>query len=255
MKIATFNIGDVAHEFPLLLDWLRQAGPDILCLQTSQPTHVPFPEKPLAALGYGAAWSGPRADHRVAILAKSTVPIPIQTSLPGSPQDMRGGYVEAAVHGMLVASLRSPTGGPRPDPAFDDRLRWLERLNAHAAELIGQGMPVVLAGDFDVAPTDLDSHATQPARNAVIQPECRRAFRWLIRQGWTDAIRERHPARPHYTFWDGTEDWERDAGLRLDHILVSPLLRKHLIDAGTDRHIRRHLGTGGHAPVWIEIQT
>jgi exodeoxyribonuclease-3 len=256
MKIATFNINNVNKRLANLLRWLREAEPDIVCLQELKAAEDAFPEGALEAAGYGAVWRGQRTWNGVAILARGAKPVPTRTSLPGDGADTQSRYIEAAVGGILVASIYLPNGNPQPGPKFDYKLAWFERLIGHAATLKAAGIPVVLAGDYNVVPTDLDIYPTTSWDNdALLQPESRAAFRTLLAQGWTDAIRTLHPEERIYTFWDYKRDrWRRNGGLRLDHLLLSPDMAKRLRSAGVDREVRGEEGASDHAPAWIVVR-
>jgi exodeoxyribonuclease III len=253
VKIATFNINNVNRRLGNLLRWLDTAAPDIVCLQELKSTNLAFPAKALRASGYGAVWNGERSWNGVAILARDSEPIVTRRALPGDGQDQQARYIEAAVHGVLVASLYAPNGNPQPGPKFAYKLAWLERLIAHAASLNATGAPVVLAGDYNVVPTDADIYATRSwKKDALLQPQPRDAYRRLLAQGWTDALRALHPAAPIYTFWDyKRQRWQRDAGLRIDHLLLNETLRPRLRDAGVDKDIRGEPDASDHAPAWI----
>ena len=256
MKIATFNINNINRRLANLLAWLRQARPDIVALQELKSTDADFPSEAIEKAGYGAVWCGQRSWNGVAILARRAVPILTRTSLPGDSSDKQARYIEAAVSGIIVTSLYVPNGNPQPGPKFDYKLDWFRRLRTHAAKFIKQGVPVVLAGDYNVAPTALDIYPTKSwDRDALIQPESRAGFQALLAKGWTDAIRTLHPSEPMFTFWDYKRDrWRRDAGLRLDHLLVSPVLAPRLSKAGVDRRVRGEDGASDHAPAWIELR-
>src|SRR5271166_3323047 len=255
MKIASFNINNINRRLPNLLNWLRQAEPDVVCLQELKATDAEFPAEAVRELGYHAVWRGQKSWNGVAILAR-WAPVLTRTELPGDAADDQSRYIEAAVNGVLVASIYAPNGNPQPGPKFDYKLAWLERLTAHAADLYAANAPVVLAGDFNVVPTDRDIYPTKSwDDDALLQPESRAAYRRVIAQGWTDAIRALHPDAPMYTFWDYMRKrWERDAGLRLDLILLSSALTGRLQDAGVDRQIRGMEGASDHAPVWVSLR-
>ncbi len=256
MKIATFNINNVNRRLPNLLAWLAVAEPDVVSLQELKTTDARFPAGALAAAGYGAVWQGQPTWNGVAILARHGEPVITRRRLPGGSDDDQARYIEAAVSGILVASLYVPNGNPQPGPRFDYKLRWFDRLLARAAELIEAEVPVVLAGDYNVVPTDADIYPTRSwARDALLQPRSRQAFRRLLDQGWTDALRTLHPQEALYTFWDYKRDrWARDAGLRLDHLLLSPALAPRLRTAGVDRAVRGREGASDHAPAWITLR-
>jgi exodeoxyribonuclease-3 len=256
MKVATYNINNVNRRLPNLLRWLQRAKPDVVCLQELKSTEGDFPLRAIGEAGYGAVWRGQKSWNGVAILARNAEPVLIRNGLPGDPSDREARYIEAAVRGIVIASLYAPNGNPQPGPKFDAKLQWLKRLRAHAKKLLTQQVPVVLAGDYNVAPTALDIYPTRSwDRDALIQPESRAAFAALVAQGWTDAIRTLHPAKPMFTFWDYKRNrWPRDAGLRLDHLLLSPVLAPRLIKAGVDRTPRSEDGASDHAPAWIVLR-
>lgn len=255
MKLATFNVNGINGRLPVLLRWLAQAAPDVVCLQELKAPQEKFPEEALREAGYGAVWQGQKSWNGVAILARGTEPLETRRGLPGDDADEQSRYIEAAVSGVLVGCLYLPNGNPAPGPKFDYKLRWFERLTAHAQSLLSQEIPVVLAGDFNVMPTDLDVY--KPERwldDALFRPEVRAAFAQLTAQGWTDALRSCHPGERIYTFWDYLRNaFGRDAGLRIDHFLLSPLLAERLTAAGVDREVRGWEKTSDHAPTWIEL--
>ena len=255
MKIATFNINNVVKRLPNLLAWLEASRPDVACLQELKATDAAFPQAAIEAAGYGAVWAGEKSWNGVAILARGATPVPTRYALPGDEADRQSRYIEAAVDGVLVASIYLPNGNPQPGPKFAYKQAWFERLNAHAQGLIEAGVPAVLAGDYNVVPTDFDIYRTRSwLKNALLQPEPRAAYRRLLDQGWTDALRALHPDAPMYTFWEYFRDaWGRDAGLRLDHLLVSPSLRPRVKAAGVDREVRGEPNASDHAPAWIEL--
>jgi exodeoxyribonuclease III len=256
MKIATFNINNVNRRLPNLLRWLRTAKPDVVSLQELKAADTEFPLPAIEKAGYGAVWHGQKTWNGVAILARKTEPVLIRTALPGDRTDDEARYIEAAVKGVIVTSLYLPNGNPQPGPKFDYKLAWFRRLRAHAAKLLKEDVPVVLAGDYNVAPTALDIYPTRSwDKDALIQPKSRAAFKALVDQGWCDAIRKLHPATPMFTFWDYKRNrWPRDAGLRLDHLLLSPVLAPRLTKAGVDRDIRGEEGASDHAPAWIVLK-
>ena len=256
MKIATFNVNNINKRLANLLDWLRTAKPDVVSLQELKAADSEFPEAALAKAGYGAAWRGQKSWNGVAILARDCEPIVTRTELPGEPVDAEGRYIEAAVQGVLITSLYAPNGNPQPGPKFAYKLAWMERLARHAQELYGAGVPVVLAGDYNVVPTDCDIYPTKSyAKDALVQPESRGLFQRILDQGWVDAIRTLHPEAPMYTFWDYMRNrWPRDAGLRIDHLLLSAQAAKRLVSAGVDRQIRGRQGASDHAPAWVLLR-
>ena len=256
LKVATFNINNVNRRLPNLLRWLRSSKPDVVCLQELKSTDADFPFDAIRKAGYGAVWRGQKTWNGVAILARKTDPVLIRTELPGDPKDMQARYIEAAVNGIIVTCIYLPNGNPQPGPKFDYKLDWFKRLRKHAATFLKQDVPVVLAGDYNVAQTDLDIYPTRSwDKDALIQPKSRAAFKALLAQGWTDAIRTLHPAKPMFTFWDYKRNrWPRDAGLRLDHLLLSPALAPRLTKAGVDRDVRGEEGASDHAPAWIVLR-
>ncbi|MGY3614796.1 exodeoxyribonuclease III [Bradyrhizobium sp. USDA 10063] len=256
MKIATFNINNINRRLPNLLRWLRAAKPDVVSLQELKATDAEFPFPAIEKAGYGAVWHGQKTWNGVAILARKAEPVLIRTALPGDRTDNEARYIEAAVKGIIVTSLYLPNGNPQPGPKFDYKLAWFRRLRAHAAKFLKEDIPVVLAGDYNVAPTGLDIYPTRSwDKDALIQPKSRAAFKALVDQGWCDAIRALHPAQPMFTFWDYKRNrWPRDAGLRLDHLLLSPVLAPSLTKAGVDRDIRGEEGASDHAPAWIVLR-
>jgi exodeoxyribonuclease III len=255
MKIATFNINNVNKRLANLLDWLRSAKPDVVALQELKAADAEFPTSAIEQAGYGAVWRGQKSWNGVAILACGCEPIVTRTQLPGERADAESRYIEAAVRGVLIASLYAPNGNPQPGPKFAYKLAWMKRLAAHAQELYGADIPVVLAGDYNVVPTDRDIYPTTSyAKDALLQPESRALFRGILDQGWVDAIRVLHPDAPMYTFWDYMRNrWQRDAGLRIDHLLLSAQAAKRLLAAGIDRKIRGKEGASDHAPAWVVL--
>jgi len=252
LKIATWNVNDVVKRLPLVLEWLAEATPDVVALQETKATDVQFPRAAFEAAGYGVLIAGQRPWNGVALLARGADPIEIRRALPGDAADTQRRYLEAAIGGVIVTSIYLPNGNPQPGPKFDYKQAWFERLRVHAAELIKTEHPVVLAGDFNVVPTDDDIYS--PATwldNALLQPEPRAAFQRLLAQGWVDAIRHQHPTDRVYTFWDYRRNrWARDAGLRIDHLLLSPAMAARLSDANVDRDVRGRDGASDHAPAW-----
>ena len=255
MKIVTFNINNINKRLENLLAWLRTAKPDVVCLQELKATDREFPETALAKAGYRAAWRGQKSWNGVAILARGGEPIVTRRELPGEADDDQARYIEAAVNGVLITSLYAPNGNPQPGPKFTYKLAWMERLIAHAADLFAADVPVVLAGDFNVVPTDRDIYPTKSYdKDALLQPESRVRYARLLRQGWQDAVRTLHPDEPMYSYWSYLRSrWPRDAGLRIDHLLLSKQAAKRLIAAGVDRDVRGEDNASDHAPVWIEL--
>ncbi|MBB6414274.1 exodeoxyribonuclease III [Mesorhizobium sangaii] len=257
MLIATFNINNVNRRLENLLAWMRKAKPDVVCLQELKAEDWAFPADKLERAGYGAVWKGQKTWNGVAILARGKKPVLTRKQLPGDHEDGQARYIEAAVNGIIVASIYAPNGNPQPGPKFDYKLAWLGRLHQHATVLRKSGAPIVLAGDYNVAPTDLDIYPTKSWENdALIQPESRAAFKRLVGRSWIDAMRRMHPNERIYTFWDYMRNrWPRDAGLRLDHLLLSPNLKDRLSEADVDREVRGVDGASDHAPAWIRLRT
>jgi exodeoxyribonuclease-3 len=255
MRIATFNVNGITRRLPRLLEWLAATAPDVVCLQELKAIDSDFPLLAIQAAGYGAIWRGQKSWNGVAILAKDTEPVEVCRSLPGDSGDEQGRYIEADVNGIIVGCLYLPNGNPQPGPKFDYKLAWFERLIGHAAELVRRKQPVVLAGDYNVVPTDADIYSpTHWRKDALLQPGSRDAFRRLLAQGWTDAIRARHPDEPIYTFWDFFRNhYARNAGLRLDHLLLNATAAAALVDANVDREVRGQTGASDHAPTWVEL--
>jgi len=255
LRIATFNVNGINGRLPVLLRWLDETTPNVVCLQELKAPQERFPLAAIRAAGYGAIWHGQKSWNGVAILARGTDPIETRRGLPGDPDDMHSRYIEAAVMGVLVGCLYLPNGNPAPGPKFDGKLRWFERLTVHAGELLETGAPVVLAGDYNVMPTDLDVYKPERWRDdALFRPEVREAFQRLVGQGWTDALRALHPGERIYTFWDYFRNaFARDAGLRIDHLLLNPGLAGRLKAAGVDSHVRGWEKASDHAPAWIEL--
>jgi exodeoxyribonuclease-3 len=255
MKIATYNVNGVNGRLPVLLRWLKESEPDIVCLQELKAPQEKFPDKAILDAGYAPLWHGQKSWNGVAILSRIGVPQEVRRALPGDPEDIHSRYIEALVGNITIGCLYLPNGNPVPGPKFEYKLAWFARLTAHAKKLIAQDTPVVLTGDYNVMPTDLDVY--KPERwvdDALFKPEVRSAFKKLVDQGWTDALRKLHPDEKIYTFWDYFRNaYSRDAGLRIDHFLLSPLLDKRLLAAGVDRHVRGWEKSSDHAPVWIEL--
>jgi exodeoxyribonuclease-3 len=256
MKIATWNVNGIRARQAQFCEWLARDRPDVVCLQELKASDAEFPADALRGAGYEAAWRGQKTWNGVAILARGAAPIVTRTELPGDPGDRQSRYIEAAVGGTLIASLYAPNGNPQPGVKFEYKLAWLGRLAAHAAELYAAGVPVVLAGDFNVVPTDRDIYPTKSwAKDALVQPESRAALRRLLEQGWVDAVRTMHPGAPMYTFWDYMRNrWQRDAGLRIDLLLLSADVAPRLVDAGVDRDMRGEQGASDHAAAWIVLR-
>jgi exodeoxyribonuclease-3 len=255
LTIATFNVNNVTRRLPSLLAWLERERPDVVCLQELKTTDRAFPVRELEAAGYGAVWRGEPSWNGVAILARGATPIEIRRALPGQDSDRQARYIEAAVQGMLVCNLYLPNGNPLGGPKFRYKLAWFEALIAHAQSLFDCGHPVVLAGDYNVVPTDEDIYDPRSwKRNALLSPESRACYRRLLAQGWLDSLHARHPGRI-YTFWDYFRNhWERDAGLRIDHLLLNAEMAPRLVDAGVHRWVRGLPQASDHAPTWITVE-
>ncbi|HYJ38337.1 MAG TPA: exodeoxyribonuclease III [Chitinophagaceae bacterium] len=255
MRIATYNVNGVNGRLPVLLRWLTETTPDVVCLQELKAPEEKFPEKAIADAGYHAIWHGQKSWNGVAILSRKEKPKEICRALPGDPEDEHSRYIEAEIQGIRIGCLYLPNGNPAPGPKFDYKLRWFQRLTVHAAELIGHDIPVILTGDYNVMPTELDVY--KPERwvdDALFRPEVRAAFQRLLAQGWTDAIRKLYPTEIIYTFWDYFRNaYARNAGLRIDHFLLSPKIVKKLKSAGVDKQVRGWEKSSDHAPVWIEV--
>jgi exodeoxyribonuclease-3 len=255
MRVATYNVNGIGSRLPALLEWLEEKQPDVACLQELKAPHEKFPKEAIKAAGYHAIWHGQKSWNGVAILARGREPVEIKRGLEGDPEDEQSRYIEAAVDGVLIACLYLPNGNPAPGPKFDYKLKWFERLIDRAAELIATDAPVILAGDFNVMPTELDVYKPERwVNDALFRPETRDAFHRLVAQGWTDSLRTMHPDERIYTFWDYFRNaYGRDAGLRIDHLLLSPALAGSLKAAGVDRDVRGREKPSDHAPTWVEL--
>ena len=256
MKIATFNVNNVNKRLASLTRWLDETRPDVACLQELKCTDDAFPIAEIRKAGYDAIWRGQRSWNGVAILARGAKPMESRRELPGDPADTQSRYIEAAVNGVLIGCIYAPNGNPQPGPKFDYKLAWLERLIDHAATLFEAGLPVVLAGDYNVIPTDADVYPTTSYDdNALLQPASREAYQRLLAQGWTDALRTRYPDTRVYTYWGYLRNrWPRDAGLRIDHLLLSRQMAPRLQDAGVDKEVRGWENASDHAPTWVELR-
>lgn len=255
MKIATYNVNGVNGRLPVLLRWLEKSSPDIVCLQELKAPQEKFPLGAINDAGYHAIWHGQKSWNGVAILCKHGEPNEIRRALPGDDEDTHSRYIEADINGITIGCLYLPNGNPAPGPKFDYKLKWFERLTRHAADLIAGGKPVILTGDYNVMPTEIDVYKPERwVEDALFRPETRAAFHKLLRQGWTDAIRSLYPNEIIYTFFDYFRNaYERNAGLRIDHFLLSPSISKKLLSAGVDREVRGWEKTSDHCPVWIEL--
>ena len=255
MKIATYNVNGINSRLPVLLRWLTEAAPDVVCLQELKAPHEKIPLQAIHDAGYHAIWHGQKSWNGVAILARTEAPEERCRVLPGDPEDEHSRYIEAEINGIIVGCLYLPNGNPAPGPKFDYKLRWFERLTLHAAELMASGKDVVLCGDYNVMPTEKDVYKPERwVKDALFRPETRAAFKTIVEQGWTDAIRKLYPDETIYTFWDYFRNaYERNAGLRIDHFLLSPSVSNRLIAAGVNREVRGWEKSSDHAPVWIEL--
>ncbi len=255
MKIATYNVNSINARLPNLLRWLQESAPDVVCLQELKAPQDKFPEAAVRDAGYGVIWHGQKSWNGVAILARGAEPAEIRRALPGDPEDSHSRYIEATVGGVVIGCLYLPNGNPAPGPKFEYKLRWLNRLLAHAAELRLSGAPVVLAGDYNIIPAEADVY--KPERwvdDALFRIEVREAFAHLLDHGWVDSLRTAHPGETIYTYWDYfREAYSRDAGLRIEHLLLSPALAPRLVDAGVDRGVRGWEKASDHAPTWVEL--
>ena len=258
MKIATFNVNGIHSRLPRLLEWLAESAPDVACLQELKTSDDTFPVDALREAGYGAVWHGQKGFNGVAVLARGAQPVERRRGLPGDPDDSHSRYLEAEVGGLIVASIYLPNGNPQPGPKFDYKLAWFERLIEHAAGLVNGAAPTLLIGDYNVVPTDAvaDIYSAKSWKNdALLQPESRSAFERLQQQGWTDAIRHLHPDAAIYTYWDYfRQRWERNAGLRIDHLLLNGAALERLQAAGVDREVRGREKPSDHAPAWVTLQ-
>ena len=254
MKLATFNVNGVNGRLPRLLEWLDETRPDVACLQEVKTSDPRFPIDALRSAGYEAVWHGQPKHHGVAVLARGSQPVELRRGLPGDDDDGQARYLEASIGALRMASVYLPNGNPQPGPKFDYKLAWFERLDRHAQQLLADGTPTVLAGDFNVVPTDFDIYNHRAwAWDAVMQPETRRAFDALLAQGWTDVTRHLHPRDRIYTYWVNAQAFRRNAGFRMDFLLVSPELRERVVATGIDTAHRGRDKPSDHAPVWVEI--
>ena len=256
MKIATFNVNGIRARLGNLLEWLEREQPDVVCLQELKATDDAVPVMAVKAAGYSALWNGQKSWNGVAILTRGSVPVETCRKLPGGDEDSHSRYIEANVNGIVVGSLYLPNGNPQPGPKFDYKLAWFERLIGHAATLRASGQPVVLAGDYNVVPTDFDIYNPRSyLKDALLQPESRECYQRLLSNGWTDAIRTRFPNERIYTFWDYfRRHWETNSGWRIDHLLLSPELAPLILDAGVDSWARGKPDASDHAPTWVKIK-
>jgi exodeoxyribonuclease-3 len=255
LKLVTYNVNGIKARLPRLLEYLAEQQPDIVCLQEIKCSDDTFPSADIEALGYGAVWHGQKGFNGVAVLARGQTPVERQRGLIGEVEDEHSRYLECDVGGLVVASIYLPNGNPQPGPKFDYKLRWMERLAARARVLLDEEVPTVLIGDYNVIPNDDDTFSVRAmATDALMQPESRAAYRRLVAQGWTDALRTRHPTGGVWTFWDYQAGaWQRDAGFRIDHLLLSPQAADRLVDAGVDKAYRGREKASDHAPTWVRL--
>ncbi len=256
MRIATYNVNGVNGRLPVLLRWLEAVRPAVVCLQELKAPNEKFPQIAIEQAGYGAIWHGQKSWNGVAILARGCEPVETRRGLPGDPDDSHSRYIEAAINGLIVGCLYLPNGNPKPGPKFDYKMRWIERFEALASELVGMKAPVVLAGDYNIIPTDADVYKPERwLKDALFAPEAKAAYARILKQGWTDALRRIYPDEQVFTFWDYFRNaFARDAGLRIDHLLLNKPAAKRLKSAGVDRSVRSWEKTSDHAPVWIELE-
>ena len=256
MKIATYNVNGIRSRLPNLMEWLQRETPDVVCLQELKATDDNFPLLAIRSAGYGAVWDGQKSWNGVAILARDSVPVETRRKLPGGDEDSHSRYIEATVNGVLIGCLYLPNGNPQPGPKFDYKLAWFERLIQHAATLCAGGQPVALAGDYNVVPSDFDIYDPRSWRkDALLQPETRECYQRLLAQGWTDALRTCFPDQRVYTFWDYfRQHWQRNAGMRIDHLLLNQQLKPQMVDAGVDTWVRGQPGASDHAPTWVRLK-
>ena len=256
MKIVTYNINGIKARLPRLLEYLAEEQPDVVCLQELKTSDETFPEADIRAAGYGVVWHGQKSWNGVAVLARGSDPVERQRGLDGEPEDEHSRYLEVEIGDLIVASIYLPNGNPRPGPKFDYKLRWIDRLADRARVLLAEERAVVLAGDYNVIPNDDDTYSVRAMQeDALMQPESRGGFRALVAQGWTDALRTRHPGGGVWTFWDYQAGaWQRDAGFRIDHLLMSPMAADRLIDSGVDKTYRGREKASDHAPTWVTLR-
>lgn len=255
MKIVTYNVNSVNARLPNLLRWLQEAAPDVVCLQELKAPQEKFPEAAIREAGYGVIWHGQKSYNGVAILAKGQDPVELRRVLPGDPEDSHSRYIEATVDDVIIGCLYLPNGNPAPGPKFEYKIRWLNRFLAHAAELKLSGKPVVLAGDYNIIPTESDVYKPEAwVNDALFRVEVREAFEHLTGHGWVDSLRKMHPHETLYTYWDYFRNaFPRNAGLRIDHLLLSPSIAGRLRGAGVYRDTRGWEKASDHAPTWIDL--
>jgi exodeoxyribonuclease-3 len=257
MKIATYNVNGVNGRIPVLLKWLEESQPDVACLQELKAPNEKFPLKAINEIGYNALWHGQKRWNGVAILSKQKYEMKeVDRGLPGDPLDEQSRFISAIVNGLMICCLYLPNGNPAPGPKFDYKLDWFKRLSTKAKNLIKLKKPVILLGDYNVVPTDLDAYKPERwVNDAVFFPESKTAYASLLKQGWIDSIRSLYPNEKIFTYWDYFRNaFNRDAGIRMDHILLSPDLKDRLKSGGVDKHVRGWEKTSDHAPVFIILK-
>lgn len=256
MRIVSYNVNGIKARLPRLIEYLTEEQPDVVCLQELKSSDETFPEADIRAAGYGAIWHGQKGFNGVAVLARGADPVERRRGLTGEPEDEHSRYLEAEVDGVVIASIYLPNGNPQPGPKFDYKLRWIERLRVRAAELLAEERAVVLAGDYNVIPQDDDVFSVRAMQDdALMQPESRAGYRALLAQGWTDSLRTRFPTGGVWTFWDYQAGaWQRDAGFRIDHLLLSPVAADRFVDAGVDKAYRGREKASDHAPTWVRLR-
>ena len=256
LRIASYNINGINSRLQVLTRWLEEFAPDVVGLQELKCTDEAFPREAIEAAGYSAIWHGQKSWNGVALLSRVGAPVETRRALPGDPNPAQSRYIEAAVCGVLVGNMYAPNGNPKPGPKFDYKLEWLDRLLDHGRDLIDSGAPAILIGDYNIIPTEEDVYKPERwLKDALFAPEAREKFRELVGQGWTDALRTLHPDEPMFTFWHyWRNSFERDAGIRIDHALLSPALAKRLKSAGVDRTPRGWEKTSDHGPIWVEVE-
>lgn len=256
MRIVSYNVNGIKARLPRLIEYLTEEQPDVVCLQELKASDDTFPEADIRAAGYGAIWHGQKGFNGVAVLARGTDPVERQRGLAGEPEDEHSRYLEAEVDGVVIASIYLPNGNPQPGPKFHYKLRWIDRLQARAAGLLAEERAVVLAGDYNVIPNDDDVYSVRAMQSdALMQPESRAGYRALLSQGWTDSLRTRFPKGGVWTFWDYQAGaWQRDAGFRIDHLLLSPIAADRFADAGVDKSHRGREKASDHAPTWVRLR-
>jgi exodeoxyribonuclease-3 len=256
MKLATFNVNGINGRLPVLVRWLEQSEPDVVCLQELKTSDEKFPAAAIEKAGYGAIWHGQKSWNGVAILARGRKPEETRRGLPGDPDDTHSRYIETNINGILIGCLYLPNGNPAPGPKFDYKLKWFERLIEYAKGLVALDEPIILAGDYNVIPTELDAYKPERwVKDALFFPESRAAYQKLLSQGWTDAIRKLYPEEPIYTFWDYFRNtYARNAGIRIDHFLLNAHAAEMLLAAGVELEVRGWEKTSDHAPTWITLK-